>query len=283
MNLQQDGDPAIPGMEPFDLGSDDEKDQDIQNEALRVLQTGDPIRYILDTFALAHEGDEIVAQCLLMSLASRAVIKSKGLHVLVTGESGKGKSHAFESMMDLIPQEYCLGGRLTDKALFYQNNLRKGSVICLDDVSLSFSLQETLKGVTTSFKKPFIYRTLDKDRNSLTKVIPERCLWWIAKKEGTGDDQVWNRMLTVWIDDSQIQDDLVLARELDEAARPASPCVTISREMRICRALWDHLASVSVRIPFARRIRFTNSKNRRNSSMLLDLVRSIALLFQYQR
>lgn len=283
MNLQQDGDLAIPGIEPFDLGSGDEKDQDIQNEAFRVLQTGDPIRYILDTFALAHEGDEIVAQCLLMSLASRAVINSKGLHVLVTGESGKGKSHAFESMMDLIPQEYCLGGRLTDKALFYQNNLRKGSVICLDDVSLSFSLQETLKGVTTSFKKPFIYRTLDKDRNSLTKVIPERCLWWIAKKEGTGDDQVWNRMLTVWIDDSQIQDDLVLARELDEAARPASPCVTISREMRICRALWDHLASVSVRIPFARRIRFTNSKNRRNSSMLLDLVRSIALLFQYQR
>lgn len=36
-----------------------------------------------------------------------------------------------------------------------------------------------------------------------------------SKKEGTGDDQVWNRMLTVWIDDSQIQDDLVLARELD--------------------------------------------------------------------
>ncbi|MGV8110913.1 hypothetical protein [Methanospirillum sp.] len=87
----------------------------------------------------------------------------------------------------------------------------------------------------------------------------------------------------MWIDDSQIQDDLVLARELDEAARPASPCVTISREMRICRALWDHLASVSVRIPYARRIRFTNSKNRRNSSMLLDLVRSIVLLFQYQR
>ncbi len=109
-----------------------------------------------------------------MSLASRAVINSKGLHVLVTGESGKGKSHAFESMMDLIPQEYCLSGRLTDKALFYQDNLRKGSIICLDDVSLSLSMQETLKGVTTSFKKPFIYRTVDKDRNSQTLAYLKR-------------------------------------------------------------------------------------------------------------
>jgi|GEM_PF-129916 len=268
-----------------DLNSDpiSNEEPDVLDEVTRILHEGDPIRYLLDTFAKAHEGDQIVAKCLLMSLASRAVINSKGLHVLVTGESGKGKSHAFESMMDLIPQEYCLSGRLTDKALFYQDNLRKGSIICLDDVSLSLSMQETLKGVTTSFKKPFIYRTVDKDRNSQTRVIPERCLWWIAKVEGTGDDQVWNRMLTVWIDDSQNQDDLVLVRELTEAARPASPLTTLSREVRVCRALWNQLASVSVRIPYATQIRFTNSKNRRNSSMLLDLVRSAALLHQYQR
>ncbi|HOJ97786.1 MAG TPA: hypothetical protein PK024_13220, partial [Methanospirillum sp.] len=59
--------------------------------------------------------------------------------------------------------------------------------------------------------------------------------------------------------------------------------LTRHRVLRICRALWHHLASVSVRIPFARSIRFTNSQNRRNSTMLLDLVRSIALLHQYQR
>ena len=275
--------PASAALDTVDPILPEDDDLEVREDVIRILHEGDPIQYILDTFAQAHEGDEIVAKCLLMSLASRLVENSKGLHVLVTGESGKGKSHAFESMMDLIPQEYCLGGRLTDKALFYQKDLRKGSVICLDDVSLSQSFQETLKGVTTSFRKPFIYRTLDKDRNSLTKVIPERCLWWIAKKEGTGDDQVWNRMLTVWIDDSQAQDDLVLARELEEAARPGNPLTIISREMRICRALWNHLASVSVRIPFARNIRFTNSQNRRNSTMLLDLVRSIALLHQYQR
>ncbi|MDX8548979.1 hypothetical protein KHC33_15300 [Methanospirillum sp. J.3.6.1-F.2.7.3] len=259
------------------------EEQDIHEEVTRIVHKGDPITYLVDTFARRHEGDEIVAKCLLMSLASRSVVNSKGLHVLVTGESGKGKSHAFETMLDLIPEEYRLSGRMSDKALFYLKDLRKGSVICMDDVSLSTQMQETLKGVTTSFREPFIYRTVDKDRNCLTRIIPERCLWWIAKVEGTGDDQIWNRMLTTWIDDSQKQDDRVLARELAAAAKPASVVPDLTREMRICRAIWNKIDSVSVVIPYAERIRFTNSKNRRNSSMLLDLIRSIAVMNQYQR
>ena len=90
-------------------------------------------------------------------------------------------------------------------------------------------------------------------------------------------------MLTVWIDDSQKQDDLVLARELENAAKPANLHTTISNETKVCREIWNQLKPVLVRIPFATRIRFTNSKNRRNSTMLLDLIRSSALMNQYQR
>lgn len=120
---------------------------------------------------------------------------------------------------------------MSDKALFYAEDLKAGSAICLDDVSLSEQMQETLKGVTTSFKKPFIYRTVNKDRKGQTCIIPERCVWWVAKMEGTGDDQVWNRMLTCWIDDNKEQDNKVLARELSAAA--ALP-LTIMRSVPRC-------------------------------------------------
>ena len=90
-------------------------------------------------------------------------------------------------------------------------------------------------------------------------------------------------MLTVWIDDSQKQDDRVLAREFENAAKPASLHTTISNEKKVCREIWNRLKPVLVRIPFATRIRFTTSKNRRNSTMLLDLIRSSALMNQYQR
>ncbi len=257
--------------------------EETKRETICVLQQGDPLRYMLDTFALDHIGDPVVAECLVMSLASRLVINAKGLHVSVTGESGKGKSHTFDTMLQQVPQEFRLEGRMSDKALFYIKGMKPGSVIALDDVSLSDQMQEILKGVTTSFKRPFIYRTVDKDRGGKTCTIPERCVWWVAKVEGTGDDQVWNRMLTCWIDDSPEQDARVMTHTLSEACSvPVCGCGNL-RELEVCRDIWRSLSPVWVVVPFADRIRFSSSLNRRNPDMLLDLVKAHAVLMQKQR
>ncbi|PWR70025.1 hypothetical protein [Methanospirillum lacunae] len=255
----------------------------ISSTAKTVLQTGDPLSYMLETFARDHIGDLILAECLVMSLASRKVINARGLHVSVTGESGKGKSHAFETILTQIPEEYRLEGRMSEKALFYIKGMQPGSVIVLDDIALSDQMQEILKGVTTSFRRPFIYRTVTKDRVGETCIIPERCVWWIAKVDGTGDDQVWNRMLTCWIDDSHEQDEAVLKRTLQEAARFTPETIDIRYEALVCQDIWRQLSPTWVTIPFANRIRVTSALNRRNPDMLLDLVRAHAVLMQHQR
>jgi len=104
-----------------------------REEAFAVLQHGDPKQAMLAAFALDHEGDEVVAECLIMSLASRSVINTNGLHVSVTGESGKGKSHAFSAMLRQVPDRYRLEGAMSNKALFYLEDLQPGSVIVFDD------------------------------------------------------------------------------------------------------------------------------------------------------
>ena len=251
-------------------------------EVMRIFTEENPYDYMLNTFALDHEGDETVAKCLIMSLASRSVINSNGLHVLVTGESGKGKSHAFDTMLQQVPKEFRLDGRMSDKALSYAEGIRPGTAICLDDVSLSDQMQEILKGVTTSFQRPFKYRTVDKERRGITRFIPERCIWWVAKVEGTGDDQVWNRMLNPWIDDSRKQDERVLAKELENAM--LLPEKEIKRpEILICQEIWSMLPDRGVVIPYADRIRFSSSENRRNPGMLIDIIRAHAILMQFQR
>ena len=217
-----------------------------------------------------------------MSFASRSVINSKGLHVLTTGISGKGKSHGYDTMLGIIPQECRLSGRLSDKSLFYSEDLKPRAAICLDDNSLSDQMQEILKGVTSSFKEPFIYRTVNKDRKGEIRKIPERCVWWVAKMEGTGDDQVWNRMLTVWVDESKEQDDRVLNRELDDATLPPQPDI-VRHEVLVCQQIWRSLSDKWVIIPFAKQIRFSSSENRRNTGMLLDIIRAHAVLMQHQR
>jgi len=203
--------------------------------------------------------------------------------VLVTGESGKGKSHSFDTMMQQVPEDLRLEGRMSDKVLFYIKEMKPGTVIALDDVSLSDQIQEILKGVTTSFKKPFKYRTVNKDRDGEICIIPERCVWWVAKVEGTVDDQVWNRMLTCWIDDSEEQDARVLEQTLREAAAIPTDASCTSRENLVCQEMWRSLHPVYVIVPFAEKIRFSSNMNRRNPDMLIDLVRAHAALMQYQR
>ena len=256
-----------------------------RDDALAVLRGDDPLAFMLQTFALDHVGDETVATCLVMSLASQSVINTNGLHVSVTGESGKGKSHTFVTMLRQVPERFRLKGAMSNKALYYLDDMQPGSVIVLDDTTLSDEVQEILKSATTSFREPIEYRTVTKERRVRVCTIPERCVWWVAKVEGSGDDQVLNRMLTCWIDDSREQDERVLERILgkDEAV-PAT--VTGERhEVTVCQALWDILRSQRwfVVIPFARRIRFSHAENRRNPEMLLDLIKAHALLRCMQR
>lgn len=277
-----------PDVNPVDVdvGVDDHDDASsdpVICRARKILAHGNPLKMMLETFARFHEGDQTVAECFIHSLASRSVINSKGLHVSITGESGKGKSHAIETMKSLIPPAFRLDGRMSDKALFYMDDLVPGTVITLDDVSLSDQMQEILKGVTTSFQKPFPYRTVNTDRKPQICIIPERCVWWIAKVEGAGDDQVFNRMLTCWIDDSEEQDQKVLDRTLSGAEEIPDATVKIDENVLVCRQIWNDLSQVFVVIPYARNIRFQSAENRRNPDMLLDLIRTNAALHQQQR
>lgn len=254
-------------------------------EALLVLRSGNPVRTMLRTFALDHEGDETVAECLIMSLASRSVLNTTGLHVSVSGESGKGKSHAFSTLIRQVPERHQLSGSMSNKALFYIDNLQPGTVIMLDDTSLSEDMSEILKGVTTSFKKPFIYRTVNKDRKGFVCTIPERCVWWVAKVEGSGDDQVFNRMLTCWIDDTIEQDNRVLTRILGDSEALPEHGEQERPDVLMCRAMWEVLGRerLHVVIPYAKRIQFQTQTNRRNPEMLLGLVKAHAFLYSLQR
>jgi len=253
-----------------------------RERALTILRDGDPLAFLLDTFNKAHVGDRTVAECLAMSLASQAVENTNGLHVAVSGNSGKGKTHACTTMQNLIPDAYKLKGTVSDKALYYDDDLRPGTVLLFDDVSLSVDLQEVLKSATANFREPIEHRTLTTERKLRVCTIPERCVWWLAKVEDIGDDQVMNRMLTVWIDDTVEQDRRVFEhmKQIEAAGRN-----TATDDILTCRAIWEVIKEeiLTVRIPFARRIQSSTTQNRRNPGMLFDLIKCRARLFSFQR
>jgi hypothetical protein len=258
---------------------------DYRAAALDVLEHRDPVTLMLRTFAQEHVGDEIVARCMILSMASQAVKNSDGLHVSVTGESGKGKTHAFKKMMRQVPDAYKIKGTVSNKALYYMKDLQPRTVLMSDDTELSDSIQEILKSATSNFHEPITHTTVTKDLTSRVCTIPGQCVWWIAKKEGTGDDQVQNRMLTCWIDESAEQDARVLAAKQVREMLDPDALVEESEELKTCRTIWEilHEKTIWVIIPYSDRIRFSSIGNRRNPDMLYDLIKSHAALFFMQR
>jgi hypothetical protein len=222
---------------------------------------------------------------MILSMASQAVKNSDGLHVSVTGDSGKGKTHPFRKMMRQVPDRYKVKGTVSNKALYYMKDLQPRTVLMSDDTELSDGIQEILKSATSNFHEPITHTTVTKDLTSRVCTIPERCVWWIAKKEGTGDDQVMNRMLTCWIDESAEQDARVLAAKQVKEEQEPERFTDESPELAICREIWEvlHGQLIWVIIPYSRRIRFQRISNRRNPDMLYDLIKSHAALFFRQR
>jgi hypothetical protein len=255
-----------------------------REKALDILTRGDPLAFLLDAFNREHVGDRTVAECLVMSLASQSVENTNGLHVSVSGNSGKGKSHACTTMLKQVPEAYRLAGTVSNKALYYHDDLRPSTVFLFDDVTLSEDLQEVLKAATANFRERIEHHTVSPDRKIQVCRIPERCVWWLARVEDPGDDQVMNRMLTVWIDDSAEQDERVLRHMKEQEAREDDGDDE-DPDLPVCRAIWEVLKEerLHVAIPYAERVQFSNLGNRRNPGMLFDLIKCHALLNRFQR
>ncbi len=114
--------------------------------------------------------------------------------------------------------------------------------------------------------------------------IPERCVWWLAKVEDAGDDQVANRMLTVWIDDSLEQDERVLQYMKERETREDDGDGE-DPDLVVCREIWQILKAERphISIPYARSVQFSATTNRRNPGILFDLIKASALIHRFQR
>ncbi|MEN6341386.1 MAG: hypothetical protein ABFC89_02385, partial [Methanospirillum sp.] len=112
------GDAAPPASRAESEAASPPPDAAVVAAAKEVLETGDPVRYFLDCFAGDHVGDETLARCLIMSIASQTVRNTRGLHVYVTGESGKGKSDGYLAMLKQVPRSNRLAERMSNKALY---------------------------------------------------------------------------------------------------------------------------------------------------------------------
>ena len=103
--------------------------ENIRDSAYKVLKDGDAFEFMLETWNLRHVGDKNIGENCLCAIASTYILNTRGLHVKPSGESGKGKSDAIETVLKLFPEHKYISGSMSSKSLYYHPNLKSATII----------------------------------------------------------------------------------------------------------------------------------------------------------
>ncbi len=257
-------------------------------EAEQILRKGKPFDYFLKTYQLDHEGDLTPARVMALTFASSAVINGDGLHTYLSGNSGRGKSHAAETMMKQLPDQYRYNRAFSDKYLYYAGSgggLIEGAVIMVDDQTMSPQIQELFKVGVSNFQQGVKYGTV-MNQKAITLELPPRISWCMLKVDDPGDDQVMNRLIQARIDESEEKIKASAQKIQGKYCGLERKVVKEDRkEVKICRHMWGEIKGnkVAVEVPCAGSVKFLDYHNLRNHELFFNLVMAHAVIHQFQR
>lgn len=225
----------------------------------------------------------MLGETLPVCAASALIIgKNSGLSEKISGGSGKGKSSAVEAFLDLIPSYMLIKGGLSDKYLFYADDMQAGSICFVDDKELSEPMKELVKSSITNFQKSEHHRTvINGEPRDLT--AKERTVYIFASVDGFDDEQINNRLIQAEIDSSKEQDSKVAAFQRQSEDIDISS--SFKDDVEICKCIYDLLGlqTYDIRIPFSDAIIWNHEQNRRNQLKFFDIIRAVCLYKIHQR
>jgi hypothetical protein len=258
--------------------------QKIAEEAEWLLKAGKPFEYFVKAYSLDHEGDLTPARCMALVFAASSVANGDGLHCYLSGHSGRGKTHAAETMFRQLPEPFRYNKSFSDRYLFYAE-IPAGSVIMVDDQTMSETVQEIFKVSVSHYRDGTDYGTVVNQKPHNLK-MPPRLSWVLLKVDDPGDDQVMNRLIQARIDESE---EKVIASALkiqNKYTGLENKVVQAERrEIQVCQHMWNIIKEkvISVEVPCAGFVRFMDYHNLRNHELFFNLMMAHAVIHQFQR
>ena len=236
------------------------------------------INYILDVWNSRHVGDRGIGYTFLASVGCLMIVNSAGLHEKLSGASGTGKTSAAKKFVHLLPEDMCISGSLSGKAVFYDENLKPGTVIFTDDTNINEDIVTTIKQATSNFQNITFHRTINSKREHVVKEIPPRISWWLTTVDSFEDEQMGNRFITQDVEKSEQHKIDIFNKQLDLELDGITD-TTIDEDVLVCRAIFDILReqTYEIIIPYVHAINWNNKENSRNLPIFLDIIRSLAL------
>jgi DNA primase catalytic core len=258
--------------------------ENIIDMANDISNNGDSFDFILGVWNRLHVGDINIGENLLSSIWCTQVINAKlGAHQKPSGGSGKGKSSAFQNMIHLLPAHKCIVGSMSSKALFYDPNLKPGTITYTDDVQFSPEVVGMMKQATSDFQAETKHRTVNADRKFEEFSIPSRVTFWLSSVDSIQDDQLATRFYFGQVDESQEQDERVYEKQKERMKH--STCLEKDLDVLTCRCIFEILFQnvYDVAAPYIDAVSWNDKEHRRNHDKFLDMLAGVTVYNFRQR
>ena len=240
----------------------------------------DLLDYMMDVCRCIHTGDDHIKLPLILSYAATRIKNCGGIHVSICGDAGSSKSHVVDTVSKILPPGAVITGRYSNMALFYSPNLKEKMVIIMDDQSLAEDFSEILKNSTSDWDVPYMHNTVVNQKGK-TLLLPPRLVYWLIKASDLGgDEQIMDRVIHTFCEDTLEQRNRVIDNIFDEAAGKRDIGDDLERKIALSRLFWYVLPeNATVYIPYSRDIICNRATTPyRLIVLMFDLVRCFAYM-----
>lgn len=172
--------------------------ENIQKEAIKIIESNKFLDELLNSIAWKHEGDKKTAKELLLSIAS--IYIEEPVHYFLNAERGLGKTDIFNRVKELQPEQYIVDMvSFSAKYLFYTvkeeqyNELHpKYNILIIDDIKLTNEIIELLKLLLDNEREEKIHKTLV-DQKPVKLDLPMMFLGLINRAKSDIDRELIDR------------------------------------------------------------------------------------------
>lgn len=254
--------------------------------AKELLQSSDILEQMIKvTEVSGYVGEEINKKILYFSFTSR--LSDNAISCIIKGASASGKSTLVQSVLNLFPKEDILQfSFITSKALVHSKLDLSHKILFIQErhgaEQADYSIRTVVSEGEISIFLP-IKNDATNDFETTEKRIPAKGMVYV---ETTTKDQVHDenqtRVFDLYMDESEKQTELILRAEAQDVDKKKA-----EKDSRIWRCAQNLLIPLEVHIPYAKDLVEIFPKKkiraRRDFKRFLSLIRSHALLYQYQR
>jgi len=243
-------------------------------------------RVAVDMKRLGHVG-EFAAKKLAFICAVSAR-SGKPIQPSTHAQSAAGKSFLWDSVLLLLPQEMVVKrSGLSAKALFRTQTNLKGAVLYIQEVSGSEDAEYSIRVMQSA--GGLEYEATEKMPNGGMKNVVYQTEGPTVVVQTTTKNHLHpenaSRVFPIYLDESEAQTSRIVGSILREASGRRSNEAERARIQQRWQDAIRLLEPAEIAIPYAERIEIPSTplRIRRDARRLIDVVRVIAWLYQYQR